>query len=76
MKILAVDTATQSCSAAVVDGSGLLAELTTVNDQTHSKHLLTIIDTVLGMADLKVAQMDGFAVSVGVTCRYCRQSSP
>ena len=65
MKILAVDTATQSCSAAVIDGTGLLAELTAVNDQTHSKHLLKIIDTALAMADLKVDQLDGFAVTIG-----------
>lgn len=65
MKILAVDTATISCSAAVIDGDGLLAELTVVNDQTHSKHLLKIIDTVIGMAGLKVGQLDGFAVSIG-----------
>ena len=65
MKILAVDTAAKSCSAAVIDGDRLLAELTAVKDQTHSRHLLKIIDTVIGMAGLKVAQLDGFAVSIG-----------
>lgn len=65
MKILAVDTATKSCSAAVIDGDSLLADLTTVDDQTHSRHLLNIIDTVMGRAGLKIAQVDGFAVSIG-----------
>ena len=65
MKILAVDTATKSCSVAVIDGDSLLAESTSVNDQTHSRHLLNIIDNVLGMAGLKISQLDGFAVSIG-----------
>ena len=65
MKILAVDTATKSCSVAVIDGDTLLAESTSFNGQTHSRHLLNIIDTVLGQAGLKIAQLDGFAVSIG-----------
>ena len=65
MKILAVDTATKSCSVAVIDEDRLLAESTSFEDQTHSRHLLNIIDTVLGKAGLKIAQLDGFAVSIG-----------
>ena len=65
MKILAVDTATTSCSAAVVDDGLVSAELTTVSNQTHSKHLMKMIDTVCGMSGLKIADMDGFAVTVG-----------
>jgi tRNA threonylcarbamoyladenosine biosynthesis protein TsaB len=65
MKILAVDTATKSCSAAVLDQGALRAELTTANGRTHSRHLMNIIDTVIGMAGLKVEQLDGFAASIG-----------
>ena len=65
MKILAVDTATKSCSVAVIDEDSLLAESTTVTDQTHTRHLLNIIDTVIGKAGLKITQLDGFAVSIG-----------
>jgi tRNA threonylcarbamoyladenosine biosynthesis protein TsaB len=65
MKILAVDTATKSCSVAVIDGDSLLAESTSVNDQTHSRQLLNVIDSVLEMAGLKISQLDGFAVSIG-----------
>jgi len=65
MKILALDTATASCSVAVIEGESLLAELTTVNAQTHSRHLLSMIDTAIGMAGLKADQLDGFAVSIG-----------
>jgi tRNA threonylcarbamoyladenosine biosynthesis protein TsaB len=65
MKILALDTATLSCSAAIVDDGMACAELTTVNNQTHSKHLMRMIDTVCDMSGLKIADMDGFAVTIG-----------
>jgi tRNA threonylcarbamoyladenosine biosynthesis protein TsaB len=65
MKILALDTATLSCSAAIVDDGMACAELTTVNTQTHSKHLMSMIDTVCDMSGLKIADMDGFAVTIG-----------
>jgi tRNA threonylcarbamoyladenosine biosynthesis protein TsaB len=60
-----VDTATKSCSVAVIDGDTLLAESTSLTGQTHSRHLLNIIDTVLQQAGLKIGQLDGFAVSIG-----------
>ena len=65
MKILALDTATRRCSAAIVDNGLVSAELTTVNNQTHSKHLMSMIDTVCDMSGLKIAEMDGFAVTIG-----------
>lgn len=65
MKILAVDTATKSCSVAAIDGDTVLAESTSFTGQTHSRHLLNIIDTVLHQAGLAIAQLDGFAVSIG-----------
>ena len=65
MKILAVDTATKSCSVAVTDGKVVRAELTTVNEQTHSKHLLDMIHTIIQMAELSIAELDGFAVTIG-----------
>jgi tRNA threonylcarbamoyladenosine biosynthesis protein TsaB len=65
MKILAVDTATKSCSVAIIDAGSLSAELTTQSDQTHSKHLMQRIDAVLGMADLSAVDLDGLAVTLG-----------
>ena len=65
MKILAVDTATPTCSVAVVEDDTLLAESTSFSNQTHSIQLLNIIDNVLGKANLKVDQVDGFAVTIG-----------
>ena len=65
MKVLAVDTATASCSVAVIDNSSVCAELTTRKKQTHSKHLMTSIDSVLKSADCRAGDLDGFAVTVG-----------
>jgi tRNA threonylcarbamoyladenosine biosynthesis protein TsaB len=65
MRILAVDTATQSCSVAVTEHGQLLAELTIANGRTHSRHLMHLIDSVLEMAELKVEQVDGFAATIG-----------
>ncbi|MEE8553621.1 MAG: tRNA (adenosine(37)-N6)-threonylcarbamoyltransferase complex dimerization subunit type 1 TsaB, partial [Desulfobacterales bacterium] len=65
MKILAVDTATKSCSVAIVDNESLLAEVTIVREQTHSKHLMEMINTVTGLSGLTVSELDGFAVTRG-----------
>jgi tRNA threonylcarbamoyladenosine biosynthesis protein TsaB len=65
MKILAVDTATKSCSVAIIDDQVLLAEKTTLTNDTHSRHLLNIVDEVIGRAALTIDRIDGFAVSIG-----------
>ena len=65
MRILAVDTATKSCSVAIIDKESLLAELTAVKDQTHSKHLLAMITCVTRTAGLTISDLDAFAVTIG-----------
>jgi len=65
MKILALDTATKSCSVAVMNAGSLAAELITLNDETHSKHLMKLVRKVLGMASLRVGELDGLAVTIG-----------
>ena len=65
MKILAVDTATKSCSVAIIEGGSLSAEITILKDQTHSKHLMELIDSGLGMSGLNAADLDGLAVTAG-----------
>ena len=65
MKILAVDTGTKRCSVAIVEKSSLLAEITMVKDQTHSKHLMKMIHRVVGMSGIELSELDGFAVNRG-----------
>ena len=65
MKILAVDTATTSCSVAVTNDGKRVAELTTSKNETHSKHLMELIHSVLENAGFGVGDLDGLAVTIG-----------
>jgi len=65
MRILAVDTATRSCSVAVTENSTVLGEITNISDQTHSIHLLDLVHTVIQDAGLTLSALDGFAVTRG-----------
>ena len=65
MRILAVDTATRSCSVAVVDDRTVLAETTVMTDETHSKHLMCLIHQVIQISKIALEDLDGFAVTRG-----------
>ncbi len=65
MIILAVDTATTTCSVAIIDKKSVLAEVTLLREETHSKHLMDMIHTAIGFSGLKFSDVDGFAVVRG-----------
>lgn len=65
MKILAVDTATGSCSVAVAVDGELLAEITLVRNETHSRHLTGLIRQVVQVAGVTLSEIDGLAVTRG-----------
>jgi tRNA threonylcarbamoyladenosine biosynthesis protein TsaB len=73
MKILAVDTATTSCSVAIIETASpeadapisQLAETTLVSKTTHSKHLMKLIDAVIKNSGIQSPEIDGFAVAKG-----------
>lgn len=65
MKILAVDTAVKSCGVAIVDKESVLAELTLCREQTHSKHLMEMINAAIKLSGIIVSELDGFAVTRG-----------
>jgi len=65
MKILAVDTSTQTCSVALIDDDALIAETTTGLQQTHTKHLMGLIENLLADAGMRVDALDGLAVVQG-----------
>jgi tRNA threonylcarbamoyladenosine biosynthesis protein TsaB len=65
MKLLAVDTSTQTGSVAVLKGDILLAEVAVTSVQTHAKRLMPAIDACLEMAGLGVADCDAYAVTTG-----------
>ncbi|MBE6084489.1 MAG: tRNA (adenosine(37)-N6)-threonylcarbamoyltransferase complex dimerization subunit type 1 TsaB [Selenomonas ruminantium] len=65
MSILAIDTATQVSSVAVLKEGRLLAELTMQGKLTHSETLLPHIEQVLEMAAVAKEELTGIAVSNG-----------
>lgn len=65
MKVLATDTAEKACGAAVVENRVLMAEITLVSRQTHSRHLMDMIDTVLQYSGISLSDIDAFAVGRG-----------
>ena len=65
MKILAIDTSSQSCSVCLCDNENLLSEITIVPGRTHSRHLMEIIDYVLKSASSDLKDVHGFAVTKG-----------
>lgn len=65
MKILAVDTATNSLSIAVTDNDQLVSELTLIRRASHSKHIQDAISQVIENTGGCITDIDGFAVSRG-----------
>jgi tRNA threonylcarbamoyladenosine biosynthesis protein TsaB len=65
MMILAIDTASRSCSVAVLDGEQVLAEINDVSGQTHTRHLMIMVDRAIAMSVGRFAKIDGFAVTKG-----------
>lgn len=65
MKILAVDTATKSCSVAIMDGETSLAEISLISVKTHSKHLMGMVKQVFELSGCHLSDIDGFAVTRG-----------
>lgn len=65
MNILAVDTATRTCSVAVLVDGEVSVELMDVSGETHSRHLMTMVDRAVYESGVDVGGFDGFAVTRG-----------
>ena len=65
MRILALDTAAKSCSVAVVEKETVLAEVLNGSGQTHSRHLMEMIQAVLALSGTELSMLDGMAVTRG-----------
>jgi tRNA threonylcarbamoyladenosine biosynthesis protein TsaB len=63
--ILGIETATKTGGVAVVSETGILAAYTLNIDATHSERLMVTVDRVLSDTGKGLADIDGFAVSVG-----------
>jgi tRNA threonylcarbamoyladenosine biosynthesis protein TsaB len=65
MKILAVDTATKTCAAAIVDNGEPVAEIIVDQGKTHTRILMKIISDMLSSAGMRTTDIDGLAVTIG-----------
>lgn len=65
MKLLAVDTATESCGVAVVHEAGLMAETTVLRRRTHARQVMGMIAATIELAGIEVSALDAFAVTNG-----------
>lgn len=65
MNVLAIDTASRTCSVAVCEDAAILAEITDGSGDTHSRHLLDMVDRVLTMSGVGLAAIDALAVNRG-----------
>lgn len=65
MVILGIETATRTGGVAIVSEEGVLAEYTLNIEATHSERLMVTVDRVLSDTGMGLADIDGFAVSVG-----------
>lgn len=65
MKILAIDTSSETATAAVTDGGILLGECVLNHKKTHSQKLMVIIERMMNDLELSAEDIDLFAVAEG-----------
>ena len=65
MKILSLDSATESATCAIIEDERLLGEITFNYKKQHSIILMNMIDYLLKNLNLKICDIDGFVVSKG-----------
>lgn len=65
MKILCLDSATESATAAILEEDKLLGEITFNYKKQHSTIMMPMIDSLLKNTGLSIDDIDGFVVSKG-----------
>lgn len=65
MKILSLDSATESATVAIIDDTKLLGEITFNYKKQHSTIMMPMIDKLLSNTNLTINDIDGFVVSKG-----------
>ena len=64
MRLLALDTATEACSVALLTERGVFGRFEEVG-RGHAERILGMVDGVLAEAGVGLAMLDGIAASVG-----------
>ncbi len=65
MKVLAIETATAVCGAALVERGEVLCEQAVEAPQIHSEKIVGLIDGVLKSSNMVMRNVDGICVSIG-----------
>jgi len=65
MRIIGIDTSTKICGIGIVEDEEIIAEYNFRVSGTHSNQLMPLVDEILKRLDLKIDQMDAFAVASG-----------
>lgn len=65
MRVLSIDTATESASCAVLEDDKLLGEINFNFGKAHSVILMSMIDTLLTSIHVDISEIDGFISSKG-----------
>ena len=65
MKILALDTTAEVCTAAICDDKKLIAEITVNTGNTHSETLLPAVEQILKISETGFEEIDLFSCSTG-----------
>lgn len=64
MRILAIDTATEACSAALLSGGEMIGRYAEPG-KSHAQLILSMVEAVLAEAEVTLSMLDGLAVSIG-----------
>src|SRR5450631_2186990 len=64
VRVLAVDTATEACSVALLSGDELIGR-SAQGGLSHAQQILGMVDAVLAEAQVSLSMLDGIAASVG-----------
>ncbi|MFO7931581.1 MAG: tRNA (adenosine(37)-N6)-threonylcarbamoyltransferase complex dimerization subunit type 1 TsaB [Thermodesulfobacteriota bacterium] len=65
MNLLAVDTSASACSAALMSKGRVKAEFFADFDQTHARHVMELIHSVLCLAETEAKDIDAYGVTRG-----------
>lgn len=65
MKTLGIDTATEICGIAIIDGGNLIAEMNLNLNRAHSEKLIESIKQLMTLSDIQLNAIELIAISAG-----------
>src|SRR5258708_22713769 len=64
MRVLALDTATEACSVALLSGDEVISR-SAEGGRSHAQQVLEMVEAVLAEAEVSLSMLDGIAASIG-----------